>query len=194
MELNIQGKNLELNEKTRDYISKKMDRLGRHLPGTTGATIELARQNTQSQDHRVVVQITLDIEGTVLRGEERGANAMAAIDSVISVLDRRIERYKGKSYKSKKAKKAGKNLSIRTLDVDRDETEVSDEDEIMDASGRVVRVKRFPVKPMTVDDAAFQMELLGHSFFLFLNSDTDDHNVLYRRRDGDYGLMQPEAL
>ena len=64
----------------------------------------------------------------------------------------------------------------------------------MDASGRVVRVKRFPVKPMTVDDAAFQMELLGHSFFLFLNSDTDDHNVLYRRRDGDYGLMQPEAL
>ena len=194
MKLNIQGKNLELNEKTHDYISRKMNRLGRHLPGITGATIELSRQNTKSQDHRVVAQITLDIEGTVLRGEERGANATSAIDSVIAVLDRRIERYKGKTYKSKQSKKAGKNLSIRTLDADLVTTELHEEDEVVDVGGKVVRVKRFPVKPMTVDDAAFQMELLGHSFFLFLNSETDDHNVLYRRRDGDYGLMQPEAL
>ena len=130
-------------------------------------------------------------------GEERGANATSAIDSVIAVLDRRIERYKGKTYKSKQSKKAGKNLSITTEPctlADLVTTELHEEDEVVDVGGKVVRVKRFPVKPMTVDDAAFQMELLGHSFFLFLNSETDDHNVLYRRRDGDYGLMQPEAL
>ena len=105
MKLKIHGKNLELNERTQDYISRKVNRLARHLPGITSATIELTRQSTRSQDHRLVVQVTLDIEGTVLRVEERGANAMSAIDSVVAVMDRRVKRYKGKLYKSQQTKK-----------------------------------------------------------------------------------------
>ena len=193
MKLQIHGKNLELNEKTQDYISRKINRLSRHLPGITSATVELARQSTRSQDDRGVVQVTLDIEGTVLRVEERGANAMSAIDSVVAVMDRRVERYKGKVYKSQRTQKTGKNVSIRTVDAPPVQGDASDE-EVVEVVGKVVRVKRFPIKPMTVEDAAFQMELLGHSFFLFLNSETDEHNVLYKRRDGDYGLMEPEPL
>ena len=195
MDLNIQAKNLQLNETTRDNIAKKVNRLARHLPGITWAKVELAMENTRAQDHRVVAQVTLDINGTVLRGEERGANAMAAVNSVVGVMDRRVERYKGKVYKSGQAKKTGRNTSIKSLDVPPVSSDAaSDDTEIQSSEGRVVRVKRFPIKPMTVEDAVFQLELLGHDFFLFLNSETDQHNVLYRRHDGDYGLIQPEPL
>ena len=190
MELQIQGRNLELNEGTRAYITRKVNRLSRHLPGITTATVEMAKENARAQGSTVVAQVTLDIDGTVLRSEERGTNAMAAVDSVINVMDRRIERYKGKQ-----TKKAGKNVSIRTLEVPAATPEGnSSDDEVVDAAGRVVRVKRFPIKPMTVEDAAFQMELLGHDFFMFLNGETDEHNLLYKRRDGDYGLIQPKPL
>ncbi len=195
MELQIHGRNLEVNESTRDYITRKMGRLSRHLPDITTATVEMSRENSKAQDHRLVAQVTLDMDGTVLRAEERGASATAVVDSVIDLMDRRLERYKGKIYRSKQAKKSGKNASIRTLDVPEiPSQEGAGDDEALEAEGRVVRVKRFPVKPMTVDEAAFQMELLGHDFFLFQDSDTGQHNVIYRRRDGDYGLIQPEPL
>ena len=195
MELQIHGKNLELNEATRDYITRKVDRLSRHLPGITVATIELAKANTRAQDQRVVAQATLDIDGTVLRGEERGTDARSAVDAVIQVMDRRVERYKGKVYRSKQATKAGKNVSIRTLEAPPIPPEEGVADtEFVEAGDKLVRVKSFPIKPMTLDDAAFQMELLGHDFLLFLNSETDQHNLLYKRNDGDYGLIQPEPI
>lgn len=195
MELNIQAKNLQLNETTRDNIARKVNRLARHLPGITWATVELAMENTRAQDQRVVAQVTLDIHGTVLRGEERGANAMAAVNSVVGVMDRRVERYKGKVYKSGQVKKTARNTSIRTLDVPPATSEGDFVDtQVVSSEGRVVKVKRFPIKPMTVEDAAFQLDLLGHDFFLFLNGETNQHNVLYRRHDGDYGLIQPEPL
>ena len=187
--------NLELNDGTRDYITRKMDRLSRHLRGITEATVELSRENTRAQDARIVAQITLDIDGAVLRGEERGANAVAAMDSVINVMDRRVERYKGKVYKSRQVKKAGKNLSLRTLEAPPIAPEQSPAvEEIAEAEGKVVRIKRFPMKPMTVDEAVFQMELLGHDFFLFVDSETEQHRLVYKRHDGDYGLIQPEPL
>ena len=195
MELQIQGKNLELSEHTRDYIARKLNRLGRHLPDITMATVELERGNSRSQDRRIAAQITLDINGTMLRGEEQAPNAMAAIDSVIDMMDRRLERYKSKSYRSEQAKKAGKSASIRTLEApDALPVQNTDDDGIVDAESKVVRVKRFSIKPMTVEEAAFQMELLGHDFFMFLNGETDQHNLLYKRHDGDYGLIQPEPL
>ena len=169
-----------------------MDRLGRHLPGITSAVVELAKGSSRDQTGKVVAQVTLDIDGSVLRGEERGANAMAAVDSAVDVMDRRVERYKGKAYRSLQAKKSGRGDSIRSADAPPPAAE--EEDEVVSADGRVVRVKRFPIKPMAVDEAAFQMELLGHSFFLFMNGETEQHNVIYRRNDGDYGLIEPEPL
>ena len=192
MDLKIQSRNLELNEAVREHITKKVDRLSRHLPGITSAVVELARGSSRDQTGKVVAQVTLDIDGSVLRGEERGANAMAAVDSAIDVMDRRVERYKGKVYRSMQAKKSGRGDSIRIADAPPPTTE--EEDEVVFEDGSVVKVKRFPIKPMAVDEAAFQMELLGHSFFLFVNGDTEQHNVIYRRNDGDYGLIEPEPL
>ena len=195
MELQIRGRNLELNDSTRDYITRKINRLSRHLQGITTVMVELARENTKAKDQSVVGQVTLDIDGTVLRGEELGANAKAAVDSVINVMDRRVERYKGKVYKSKQVRKVGKNVSIRTSEVPAiPPGEGAADDEIVEAGGKVVRVKRFPIKPTTVEEAAFQMELLGHDFFLFLDGETEQYNLLYKRRDDDYGLIQPEPL
>ena len=195
MELHIHGRNMELNEETRDYITRKVNRLSRHLTGITSATVELVRENTKAQNTRIAAQITLDIRGTVLRGEERGANAKVAIDSVVHVMDRRVERYKGKAYRTNQVKKTGRNLSLRNAGASTESAEVTETDEeTLQAEGKVVRVKRYPIKPMTVDEAAFQMQLVGHDFFLFLNSETDQHNLLYKRHDGDFGLIQPEPL
>lgn len=195
MELQIVGRNLELSEKTRSDISRKFDRLSRRLSNITLAKVELVRENARAQEQRIVAQATLDIDGTVLRGEERGASATTAVDSVIQVLDRRIERYKGKVYRSKQAKKTGKVVSLSNVEAaDVVMEEEPDDEELEAVEGKVVPVKRFPMKPMTLNEAAFQMELLGHAFFLFLNSETDQYSVLYSRRDGDYGLIQPEPL
>ena len=196
MDLRLQARNLELDGETRDYITTKVNRLARHLPGITTATVEIASRNAKARDSRVVAQITLDIDGTMLRGEERGPNTRVALDSAIDVMDRRVARYKAKAYRTEQSKKAGKSVSPKTMDVpvEADPEGAVDEEEIGEAGGRVVRVKRFPLKPMTLDEAAFQMELLGHDFFLFLNSETSGYDLLYKRRDGAYGLIKPEPL
>ena len=194
MELEIRGKNLDLTDVARDQISRKLSRLGRRLPEISTAVVELARERSRSQRAPVVAQVTLNIDGTVLRGEERGSNAVAAVDAVIDVMDRRVERYKGKAYRSQVVKKSGRNASIRTEGAPAPSEAEVEEDAVSEAGGRVVRTKRFAIKPMTLEEAAFQMDLLGHDFFLFRDGETEEYNLLYRRRDGDYGLIQPEPL
>ena len=109
-------------------------------------------------------QVTLNIDGTIIRGEEPGADAIVAADAVIDVMDRRVERYKGKVYRSQRAKNSGRNLSIRTEGAPApSEAEEIPEEVISEVDGRVVRMKRFPIKPMALDEATFQMELLGHA-------------------------------
>jgi len=194
MELEIRGKNLEVTDVTREQSSRKLNRLGRRLPEVSTALVELARHNSRSQDTQVVVQVTVNIDGTVIRGEERGANAVAAADAVIGVMDRRVERYKGRAYRSQKAKKSGRSASIRTEGgLSPSDTE-DQEDDVLEVDGRIVRMKRFPIKPMTLDEATFQMDLLGHDFLMFKDGQSEEYNLLYRRRDGDYGLIQPEPL
>ncbi|MDD5289557.1 MAG: HPF/RaiA family ribosome-associated protein, partial [Dehalococcoidales bacterium] len=112
--------------------------------------------------------------GTLLRAEERAENLLVAIDKVVPVIDRQIERYKGKFNKKGKS-----GPSIKSS--------LNDE-----SSPGLVRTKRFMMKPMSVDDAIEQMELLGHDFFLFHNSATKEFNLLYRRKDGNYSIIEPE--
>ena len=139
-----------------------------------------------------MAQITLDVKGDVLRAEERGANAMAAVDSVIDVMDRRVERYKSKVYRSEQARRAARRDATKAGDLDLSDEEPSGDVAIEEE--KVVRVKRFPIKPMAVDEAVFQMELLGHDFFLFLDSESNGPQLLYRRKDSQYGLIQPEPM
>ena len=195
MELQIRAKDLELNRLVRDYVEKKVRRIGRHLPTASRVMVELASENARVQDQRVVAQLTLEVNGVTLRGEERGQNIMTAVDAVVDVVDRRIAKYKGKTYRVEQTKRAirrGQGPPEQLEEVVSQEPPEPTEE--FDATMAVVKSKSFPIKPMSVDEAIFQMEMLGHDFFLFLNSDEDTYNVLYRRRDGAYGLIQPEPL
>ncbi len=179
MELQITGKNLELAPEVRDYIERKLGKLNRHLPNITVSKVEIVEEKTKSPQQRFVVQMTVDSKGTLLRGEERGEDLFTAIDRVAAIMNRQIEHYKGKLYD----KGRGSSL-VRS--------EFNEEAETAPPAPTVVKVKQFAVKPMSVAEAIDQMELLGHDFFLFLNADSQQMNVLYRRKNGNYGLIEPE--
>jgi putative sigma-54 modulation protein len=183
MELLIKGKNLEIEGQTQDYIKSKLDRLERHFPHIDEIKVELSQEATKSADSRYVAQITINSRGTLLRAEEKATSIYAAIDTVVDVLNRQIERFKDKLYRSKRRISPFK----RELAV-----EQAQEEKVEEAERRIVKVKRFAVKPMTPEEAVEQMELLSHDFFVFFNSETNKFNVLYRRGDGDYGLIEPE--
>ena len=195
MDIQIQLRNVELNPEAHDYIRKKFDRLQRHLRRMSDAKIEVSRTSARAQADKIIVQMTVTAGGSTLRGQESGVNLFAAVDAVADVLDRQIRRLKGRVYRSAQARKAAgraaseAEAAIVTEDLDF----VDDEDlELYEQLGRVVRTKRFAMKPMSVEDAAMQMELLSHDFFLFYNDASGEYNVVYRRSDGDYGVIEPE--
>ena len=179
MELQIAAQNMELSPAVRRYIERKLGRLNRHLPNIVTSRVELIEEKTKSPQQRYVVQITLDSSGAQLRGEERGQDLFTAIDKAAEIMDRQIEHHKGKLYE----KGRGNSLT---------RGEFSEDVEAMEPPRKIVRVKRFAVKPMPVAEAIEQMELLGHDFFLFFNADAGELNLLYRRKDGNYGLIEPE--
>lgn len=179
MELQITGKNIEISPEVRQYIERKLDKLGRHLHKIMESKVEISEQKTKSPQQHFVVQVTIDSNGTLFRSQERGENLVSAIDKVVGVMDRQIKRYKGKLYK----KGRGSSLARGGL------SEEIVEEKTM---GRIVKIKQFVVKPMSVDEAIEQMELLGHDFFLFFDADDERLNLLYRRKDGNYGLIKPE--
>ena len=180
MKLQVVGKNnVEVSETVRAYVEKKVARLGRYLPTLDGGKIEISREGAKLPEQRFTVQATLESRGTLIRAQEKSKNMRTAIDKVVDVLSKRIERYKGKLYdKSRGTSFARQGAAV--------------EEEEIEAPKKVVKTKHFLVKPMPVDEAMNQMELLGHNFFLFLDADTERLNLLYRRDDGNYGLIEPE--
>jgi putative sigma-54 modulation protein len=179
MELQITGKNIELTPTLRQLIERKLGKLSRHLPNIKEQKVEVYEEKTKSPEQRFVVEVTLDSNGILLRGVERGEDLPRAINKVAAVMDRQIERYKGKLYEK------GRGSSVA-------KSELSEEAEAAQPPENVVKVKRFVVKPMSVAEAIDQMELLGHDFFLFFNATSEELNLLYRRRDGNYGLIESE--
>ena len=176
MELQITAKNIDLPPAMRHHLEHKLSKLSRHLPNIIQFKVEISEEKTKSPQQRFVVQVTIDSSGTLLRGEERGEDLFTAIDKVIAIMDRQIKHHKEKLYDK------GRGSSFTR-------SEFSEEAQ---PTRRVVKVKRFAVKPMSVVEAIDQMELLGHDFFLFFNADTEGLNLLYRRKDGNYGLIEPE--
>lgn len=184
MDLQVIGKNLEVSQSMRDYVQRKMNRLVRYLPGIDDAKVEIRREKTKSPEHRFTVQITVRNRGMLLRAEERGINVNAAIDMVVEVLARQIKRYKGKA---SDRKDKGVSLARQMGDV-----EIAEAGKKRTTSPELVKIKRFIVKSMTVEESTEQMELLGHDFFLFVNDENGELNLIYRRKDGNYGLIVPE--
>lgn len=183
MEIKITVRNLDMTENIKSYVNRKVARLRRHLPGISEANVELADEKTRSPDFRFVAQVTLNCDGTLLRGEDRQPNLFASIDGVVEVMDRQIEKYKGKLYKKNQAHAARKKSTKGSL---------AAVPETIAEEPQIVRVKRFAVKPMTAEEAIDQMEFLGHDFFFFMNSLTNRYNVVYLRKDGKYGLIEPD--
>ncbi|MGA8849824.1 MAG: ribosome-associated translation inhibitor RaiA [Dehalococcoidia bacterium] len=180
MKLQIIAKNnVEVSETLEAYVEKKIGKLGRYLPTIGEGKVEISREGTKLPEQRFTVQVTLDSRGVLIRAQEKSKDMRTAIDKLVDVLSKRIERYKGKLYdKSRGVSFARQGAAI--------------EAEEIEAPKRVVKTKRFLVKPMPIDEAISQMELLGHDFFLFVDADTERLNLLYRREDGDYGLIEPE--
>jgi putative sigma-54 modulation protein len=180
MELRIIAKNnVEVSETIQAYIERKIGKLGRYLPSIGEGKVEISREGAKMPEQRFTVQVTLDSKGVLIRAQEKSKDIRTAIDKVANVLSKRIERYKGKLYDK------GRGISFARQGA-------AIEAEEIEAPQRVVKSKRFLVKPMPVDEAINQMELLGHDFFLFIDADTERLNLLYRRQNGDYGLIEPE--
>jgi len=180
MQLIIQGKNIEVTDRLREYVEKKVSRLDRYMPDIDEARVELATESARSAEHRQVAQLTLRAKGKILRAEERTEDIFSAIDVMVNKIHRQIARYKGK--------RRGRGRGVEEL-LPADEFYLEPEED--ELARRVVRTKRFNMVPMDEAEAVEQMELLGHDFFVFYNVNDDGVNVLYRRRDGNYGLIQP---
>jgi putative sigma-54 modulation protein len=183
MEVVIKGRNVEVNDRLRGYVERKVSRLARYLPTIDEARMELTVHRTRSAQDRQVAQLTVRDRGTILRAEERSSDLSASIDTVLDKMYRQVMRYKGKRYRGRP--------QARPMEEPLEEAEDM-EFFAEEPPPHIVRTKRFPTPPMDEEEAIEQMELLGHDFFVFLNAESGEINVLYRRRDGDYGLIIPE--
>ncbi len=175
---------IELTPRLETYVEKKVGRLDRYMPNLVEVRVDLAEQKASSTHDRQVAQVTVrDDRGTILRAEERSSDIFSAVDGVVDKLYRQIRRYRGRR-RDRRRGGAVPEAIAEPLPLETEEAEGED--------GNIVRRKRFPVHPMNTEEAMDQMELLGHDFYIFFNSDDRSINVLYRRRDGDFGLLQPE--
>ena len=179
MELQITGKNMELTPAVRRYIERKLGKLTRHLPNIIESKVEISEEKTKSLQQHFIVRATVTGSGTRLYDEERGEDLFKAIDKAAATMTRQIEHHKGKLYEKGRGNSFARG-------------EFSEEVETAQTARKIVKVKRFAIKPMSVAEATEQMELLGHDFFLFFNADAEEINLLYRRKDGNYGLIEPE--
>jgi putative sigma-54 modulation protein len=181
MDVVIKSRNLEVTDALQSYVERKAARLDRFLPNIGDAQFDLSVQNARSAQERQVAQLTLRTNnGAILRVEERSSDMRSSIDMALEKMSRRVKRYKGKHWQSQ-VRVAEEMVPL--------EDEEGSEPELESA---VVRTKRFQTRPMDVEEAIEQMELLEHDFFIFYDIESDGFNVVYRRRDGGYGLLIPE--
>ncbi|HIE25513.1 MAG TPA: ribosome-associated translation inhibitor RaiA [Anaerolineales bacterium] len=182
-QVQIFGKNMEVTDNIHDYVSDKAENLNRYLKKIENTRVDLAYvKSARNAEDRQVAQITVQGPRILLRTEERADDILAAFDTAYNKMKRQIERYKGKKGRGRGD---GRSAAEVAPDVSSDDLET---EEII-----IARSKKFTVYPMLVEEAYEQMQLLEHdNFFIFYNGDTNAINVLYRRRDGSYGLIEPE--
>jgi len=184
----VKGKNFEVPEADRRYAETKLRRLDRILDDRSEALVELAHEMHRSPQTGHIVDVTLVIDGRPVHGTARAATHRAALDEVIDKLERRTVDAKRKPRVSQKSGPRTADESIDARRIPGQTPGAADDGE----QPKVVKVKRFAIEPMFEEDAVTQMEELGHSFFVFVNAENERLAVLYRRRDGDYGLIEPQ--
>lgn len=175
MQLSVKGRNVEVTDALRTYAEEKVQRMGKYLEGIGFGNVVLSVEK-----HRQIAEVTLRVRDLTVRAEESTDDMYSSIDLVAEKLERQILRHKERiaahidrpGHREERQAVASASVS---------------------EGPRVVKTKRFAVKPAEVEEAVLQMDLLGHSFYVFRNARTDEVNVVYRRRDGHYGLIEPEA-
>ena len=191
MDLNIQGRNIEITRSMKEHVTAKLASLDRHLPALARAEVEMASESTRSQQDRVVVQVSLNIGGDLLRAQRRAGSARAAVNATVEALDRQVNRWKSQTYRSERQSRNAPDADTVVEAMSAEELPPPDDDEaVLAPTGDLVRIKRFNMDPMSVEDAALQMQYLDHSFYMFLDEETRRYSVLYRRADDNYGLIQ----
>jgi putative sigma-54 modulation protein len=180
MELQIAGTNMEITPATQRYVERKLSKLNKHLPDIIDIKVEISEEKTKSpQQHYLVrAMVNSGVGGAVFHGEERAEDMFKAIDKVAVIMTRQLERRKGKLYDKGRGNPRARGKY--------------NQPEVAEIGRRVVKTKRFVIEPMSSEEAIEQMERLGHSFFLFLDADADEVRLLYRRNDGNYGIIEPE--
>ncbi len=181
LEVDIYGRNLEITDRIREYVDKKVSKLDRYLSGIEEARVDLAYvKSARSAADRQVAQITVRGKGFILRSEERSDDIFSALDTSLDRMQRQMERYKGKRHRGRGDGKPASEV-------------VPVEEEQEEEAGPVIaRRKQFVLTPMDEFEALEQMMLLGHEdFFVFYNANSNAINVLYKRRDGTFGLIEP---
>ena len=176
MKLTVRGKNLEVTAALREYIEKRVEKLSRYFETPVTVQVVLSVEKEERK-----VEMTCFVESVVLRGVENHADMYAAIDLVVDKIIRQIHKHKTRLAKRFR-KETGFHIDLVPMEAIPEEKELE-----------VVRRKNFTVRPMSVEEAILQMNLLEHDFFMFFNEDTEIMNVVYRRHDGKYGLLEPEV-
>jgi len=180
MRISITGKNIDVSDYLNNLIEKKVSKLDKYFSDDTTANVTLAVEK-----NRHIVEVTIPYSGGIIRGEETSGDMYASIDNVLEKLEKQIVKHRTKLEKNLRMG------AFREPEPFVPEPAAYDSDDDDDFP-HVVRMKRFDIKPMTVDEAMLQLDLLSHSFYVFTNGDTGVMNVIYKRKDGHFGLIEPE--
>lgn len=175
MRFTITGRNLEVTPGLKAAVEEKIGKLDRYFNPDTEVTVTMSVQKENQN-----IEVTIPVKGHILRAEESSSDMYVSIDLVEEVIERQLKKYKNKLIDRKQAA-----ASFTSQFLEEDSAYLDDEI-------KIVKTKRFGMKPMDPEEACFQMELLGHSFYVFLNADTDEVNVVYKRKGNTYGLIEPE--
>ncbi|MBR1506812.1 MAG: ribosome-associated translation inhibitor RaiA [Eubacterium sp.] len=171
----ISGKNIDVTEGLKEAIYDKLGRLEKYFNEDTKMMVTLSVEKERQK-----IEVTIPMKGHIIRAEQVSDDMYVSIDMVVEIIDRQVTRYKKKLIdKEQDAAFFQDNFIDEEVDYDEDEIQI-------------IRSKRFAVKPMYPEDACVQMELLGHSFYVFRNAETDEVNVVYKRKGNTYGLIEPE--
>jgi putative sigma-54 modulation protein len=195
MQVTVTGRNIELTPALKSYLLDKLQRSQKHFDHELAINALLSVAKNPSVAQSQTAEVTVKLNGSIIRGEESTANMYASIDLVADKIERQLRKYKTRYYH--KGNKVGSGREGKALldvgaQADNDQV-IKKELDADEHKPKIVRSKRFPLKPMSPEEACKHMDLLGHDFFMFINSDSDQVNTVYHRRDGNYGLIEPEV-
>ena len=175
MKINITGKNIEMTEGLKAAVEEKIGKLDKYFAPDTIAKVTLSVEKERQK-----IEVTIPVKGNIIRSEQVSDDMYVSIDMVVEIIERQVTRYKKRIVDQEQDAAFFQNQFL-------EEEDDSDADDIS-----IIRSKRFAVKPMYPEDACVQMELLGHNFYVFRNAETDEVNVVYKRKGNTYGLIEPE--